>query len=57
MTKYTVKVFDNKNKHLDTIEVDNDNIITKKQQNELIGYCRMFVDSKSSTLDISIKDN
>ena len=46
MKTYTIKIFDDKNKHLDTIEVDNEKSITKTQENELIGYCRIFINRK-----------
>lgn len=55
MITYLVKVFDGKNKHLDTLEVDNKKPITKSEERELIGYCRIFVNPKSRLLEITKK--
>jgi len=53
MTTYLVKVFDNKNNHLDTLEVESKTKIGTKKQIELIGYCKIFVNSKSALLEIT----
>ena len=53
--EFNVKVFDNKNKQVGELEVENDKAIGSNAQKELLGYCKVFVSSRSALLEITEK--